>query len=58
MSMRGAAAIVGVTDEVSPSGELPLRGRALEAKVFRDALDDAGVGGVRTRSATRGGGEP
>lgn len=43
MSMRGAAAIVGVTDEVSPTGELPLRGRALEAKIVRDALDDAGL---------------
>lgn len=41
--MRGAAAIVGVADEVSPTGELDLRGRALEAKVVRDALDDAGL---------------
>jgi acetyl-CoA acetyltransferase len=43
MTMRGAAAIVGVADEVSPTGELPIRGRALEAKVTRDALDDAGL---------------
>ena len=42
-SLRGKAAIVGVTDEVSPTGELPLTGRALEAKVVRDALDDAGL---------------
>lgn len=41
--LRGAAAIVGVSDEVSPTGELSLRGRALEAKVVRDALDDAGL---------------
>jgi acetyl-CoA acetyltransferase len=43
MTLRGAAAIVGVSDEVSPTGELSLRGRALEAKVVRDALDDAGL---------------
>lgn len=42
-TLRGAAAIVGVTDEVSPTGELALSGRALEAKVVRDALDDAGL---------------
>lgn len=42
-TLRGAAAIVGVADEVSPTGELPLRGRALEAKVTRDALADAGL---------------
>ncbi|HET8930943.1 MAG TPA: acetyl-CoA acetyltransferase [Acidimicrobiales bacterium] len=43
MTLRGAAAIVGVSDEVSPTGELSVRGRALEAKVVRDALDDAGL---------------
>ncbi len=43
MSMRGAAALVGVADEMSPTGELPTRGRELEAKVVRDALDDAGL---------------
>ena len=34
---------MGVADDVSPTGELPLRGRALEAKVVREALDDAGL---------------
>lgn len=42
-SLRGAAAIVGVTDAVSPTGELDVRGRALEARVARDALADAGL---------------
>lgn len=42
-TLRGATAIVGVSDEVSPTGELPIRGRALEAKVTRDALEDAGL---------------
>ncbi|HZN15901.1 MAG TPA: acetyl-CoA acetyltransferase [Acidimicrobiales bacterium] len=41
--MRGKAAIVGVTDAVSPTGELEVTGRALEAQVVRDALDDAGL---------------
>ena len=41
--MRGRAAIVGVTDAVSPTGELALTGRALEAQVVREALDDAGL---------------
>jgi acetyl-CoA acetyltransferase len=41
--LRGVAAIVGVADEVSPSGEIdePLRG--LEARAIRQALDDAGL---------------
>lgn len=43
MSLRGRAAIVGVSDDVSPTGELELHGRALEAKVIREALDDAGL---------------
>lgn len=42
-SMRGAAAIVGVADAVSPTGELDGSVRALEAQVIREALDDAGL---------------
>lgn len=42
-TLRGAAAIVGVADEASPTGVLPLFGRALEAKVLTDALADAGL---------------
>jgi acetyl-CoA acetyltransferase len=41
--MRGKAAIVGVTDAVSPTGELELTGRALEAQMVREVLDDAGL---------------
>jgi acetyl-CoA acetyltransferase len=41
--MRGAAAFVGVADAVSPTGELDLTGRALEASVISQALDDAGL---------------
>ncbi len=41
--MRGAAALVGVADAVSPTGELDRHGRALEAQVIREALDDAGL---------------
>src|SRR3954463_6728875 len=41
--MRGKAAIVGVTDAVSPTGELDLTGRALEAQMVREVLDDAGL---------------
>jgi acetyl-CoA acetyltransferase len=43
MSLRGRAAIVGVADAVSPTGELDTHGRALEAQVIRDALADAGL---------------
>jgi acetyl-CoA acetyltransferase len=43
MSLRGQAAIVGVADAVSPTGELDSHGRALEAHVIREALDDAGL---------------
>src|SRR4029079_12934980 len=43
-SMRGAAAIVGVADAASPTGELEIRGRILEAAMIRAALDDAGLG--------------
>lgn len=42
-AMRGAAAIVGIAEAASPSGELPVWGRALEAKVIKEALDDAGL---------------
>ena len=42
-SMRGAAAIVGVADAVSPTGELELTGRALEATMVAEALADAGL---------------
>ena len=43
MSLRGRAAIVGVADAVSPTGELDAQGRALEARVIREALADAGL---------------
>ena len=42
-SLRGEAAIVGVADTASPSGELDTRGHVLEAAMIRDALDDAGL---------------
>jgi acetyl-CoA acetyltransferase len=42
-TLRGAAAIVGVADDVSPTGELELTGRALEVSVVLAALDDAGL---------------
>ncbi len=42
-SLRGAAAIVGVADAASPTGVLDLWGRALEAEMVRQALDDAGL---------------
>jgi acetyl-CoA acetyltransferase len=42
-TLRGEAAIVGVTDAVSPTGELDTTGRALEAQMVREALDDAGL---------------
>src|SRR5690348_11159165 len=42
-SLRGAAAIVGVADAASPTGQLPLYGRALEAAMIKEALDDAGL---------------
>lgn len=43
IGLRGAAALVGVADEVSPTGELDSHGRALETAVVRAALDDAGL---------------
>lgn len=42
-SLRGQAAIVGISEAVSPTGQLPVWGRALEAKVIKEALDDAGL---------------
>lgn len=42
-SLRGAAAIVGVADDVSPTGVLPRYGRELEVAMVREALDDAGL---------------
>jgi acetyl-CoA acetyltransferase len=41
--LRGRAAIVGVADLASPTGELELTGRALEAAMIKAALDDAGL---------------
>ncbi len=41
--MRGVAAIVGVADAASPTGELELTGRALEATMVAEALADAGL---------------
>jgi acetyl-CoA acetyltransferase/uncharacterized OB-fold protein len=42
--MRAAAAIVGVADAASPTGELEGTTRALELAMIREALDDAGLG--------------
>ena len=42
-SLRGAAAIVGVADDVSATGELDRFGRDLEVAMVRDALEDAGL---------------
>src|SRR5918993_2669146 len=42
-TLRGAAAIVGVADDVSPTGELERHGRRLEAAMVREALADAGL---------------
>jgi acetyl-CoA acetyltransferase len=43
-TLRGAAAIVGVADRVSPTGVVDLHGRVLEAAMVREALADAGLG--------------
>ena len=43
VSMRGAAALVGVADVASPTGELDLNGRALEVAMVEAALADAGL---------------
>ena len=42
-SLRAKAAIVGVADAVSPTGELEGTVRALEVRMIREALDDAGL---------------
>jgi acetyl-CoA acetyltransferase len=42
-TLRGQTAVVGVSDAASPTGELDLHGRALEATMIREALDDAGL---------------
>jgi acetyl-CoA acetyltransferase len=43
VNTRGIAAIVGVADEVSPTGVLERYGRDLHTSVARAALDDAGL---------------
>jgi acetyl-CoA acetyltransferase len=42
-TLRGVAAIVGVADDVSPTGELERTGRALEVAMVLEALEDAGL---------------
>jgi acetyl-CoA acetyltransferase len=42
-TLAGAAAVVGVCDVVSPTGELDQRGRPLQAMAVADALRDAGL---------------
>lgn len=42
-TLRGAAAIVGVADDVSPTGELDRFGRDLEVAMVLTALEDAGL---------------
>jgi len=42
-TLRAAAAVVGVADAASPTGVLDLHGRALEAAMVREALNDAGL---------------
>jgi acetyl-CoA acetyltransferase len=41
--LRGQAAVVGVADAASATGELDLTGRALEAQMIGEALADAGL---------------
>ena len=41
--LRGKVAIAGVSDAASPTGQLDRTGRALEAQVIREALEDAGL---------------
>ena len=41
--LRAATAIVSVAEAVSPTGELDQRGLALEARMIREALADAGL---------------
>jgi acetyl-CoA acetyltransferase len=42
-TLRGAAALVGVADDVSPTGELDRTGRELEVAMVLAALDDSGL---------------
>ncbi|HEX6567615.1 MAG TPA: acetyl-CoA acetyltransferase [Acidimicrobiales bacterium] len=42
-TLRAAAALVGVADAASPTGELDAHGRALEAAMVHEALADAGL---------------
>jgi acetyl-CoA acetyltransferase len=42
-TLRGRAALVGVADAASPTGELDRSGRELEAAMIREALADAGL---------------
>ena len=42
-TLRGAAALVGVCDAASPTGVLDDHGRALEVRMIKGALDDAGL---------------
>src|SRR5580658_1109159 len=42
-TLRGAAAIVGVADDVSPTGELERTGCELEVAMVLEALEDAGL---------------
>jgi acetyl-CoA acetyltransferase len=42
-TLRGAAAVVGVADDVSPTGELTRTGRELEVAMVLEALEDAGL---------------
>ncbi len=41
--LRGKVAIAGVSDAASPTGQLDVTGRALEARMIKEALDDAGL---------------
>jgi acetyl-CoA acetyltransferase len=41
--LRGAAAIVGVAADASPTGQLEIGGRELEAAMIEQALSDAGL---------------
>jgi acetyl-CoA acetyltransferase len=42
-NVRGAAAIVGVADEISPDGTIEGEMRTIESRVVRAALDNAGL---------------
>jgi acetyl-CoA acetyltransferase len=43
MDLRGRSAIVGIADIASPSGELGMSERALEVKMAKEAVADAGL---------------